>query len=134
MEELLNALRKAESDMFPMIVHRANAKAKFDEYDEQLKSQESNISELHDRINQELRQGDESVYFDKFEQDGATIKVRKLPASVLVQDVEQLPNDFVRVTKSADKKAIKTALDAGEEVEGAELSAETYKLEVSFDE
>ena len=50
-----------------------------------------------------------------------SISVTKGRQSVAVHDLELLPDSLVKTTRSADKTAIKKALDAGEPVEGATL-------------
>lgn len=51
----------------------------------------------------------------------ATIFVTKPRESVNVTDVEALPQGFFKLTKTADKTALKDALMAGQEIPGAEL-------------
>lgn len=50
-----------------------------------------------------------------------SISVTKGRQSVAVHDLESLPDNLVKTTRSADKTAIKKALDAGEAVKGATL-------------
>lgn len=53
-----------------------------------------------------------------------TVRLRKVPAPVLVLDLEQLPEAFVKVERSAKRSEIKAALAAGDVVPGAELGPE----------
>lgn len=51
----------------------------------------------------------------------ATVTVNEPRTSVNVTDIDALPQGFYRVSKSADKTALKAALMAGEIIPGAEM-------------
>lgn len=59
---------------------------------------------------------------EKVETDIARLSFRK-SSTVEIEDIEKLPERFVvtKVSKTADKKAIKEALENGEAVEGARI-------------
>ncbi len=59
---------------------------------------------------------------DKLTLTEATISITKPRASVNVLDVDELPQGFYRVKREADKTALKSALEKGETVPGAELA------------
>ena len=70
--------------------------------------------------------------FDLKEVGNNKLSTRK-SSSVLVEDVETLPSEFVKettkTTKSADKKAIKEAIQEGKNIEGCSIvTKETLKI------
>ena len=62
----------------------------------------------------------------------ATISLQSPRASVNVTDLEAIPQGYFRLKKEADKTALKKALEAGEEIPGAELALgdETLSIRV----
>lgn len=53
----------------------------------------------------------------------ATLSLRRVPPKVVGEpDAEKLPDDLVKIERTADRAAIKAALEAGKTVEGCELS------------
>lgn len=52
----------------------------------------------------------------------ATLSLSPSRPSVVVTDIDSLPEAFTRIKREADKTAIKAALDGGESVPGAMLS------------
>lgn len=70
--------------------------------------------------------------FDLKEVGNNKLTTRK-SSSVSVEDVEAIPTEYVKettkTTKSADKKAIKEAIQAGKEIEGCSIvTKETLKI------
>ena len=63
----------------------------------------------------------------------ATLSVRRVPGHVIITDEGQLDEDFFRVKREPDKKAIKEALEVGINVRGAEMSngGETLSIRVN---
>lgn len=65
----------------------------------------------------------------KIEHPQFTLSIAKNPASVQILDDKQIPAKFMRQPEppppAPDKKAIKAAIDAGEEVPGAKLTQGT---------
>lgn len=51
----------------------------------------------------------------------ATLSITKPSSSVLIDDINELPQGFYKTERVADKKAIKEAIDAGEAPPGASL-------------
>lgn len=68
---------------------------------------------------------------DKIKDDRVSLSKRKSTAVVLTDGIkaEDLPFDYQRVTVAADKTAIKKALEAGKEVEGAAIETR-YNLQI----
>ena len=63
----------------------------------------------------------------------ATLSVRRVPGHVIITDESQIDEDFFRVKREPDKKAIKEALEVGINVRGAEMSngGETLSIRVN---
>lgn len=59
-----------------------------------------------------------------------SMKPAKTPPKVEVIDIRELPDRYVRIKTEPDKQAIKKAIDAGEEIPGAELSGGGWRLAV----
>jgi hypothetical protein len=57
----------------------------------------------------------------KLELGPGTVSLRKSPDSVVVRDVDELPQGYFKVTRQADKAAIKAAIKGGDTIPGAEL-------------
>lgn len=53
----------------------------------------------------------------------ASLSITKPRSSVVVEDANQLPQGYFSLERVADKKAIKDAIDAGEEIPGAFMQA-----------
>lgn len=51
-----------------------------------------------------------------------TVYTRKGSTSVTITDLEAIPTQLCRITRTPDKAAIKKLLDAGEKIDGAELT------------
>jgi hypothetical protein len=81
-----------------------------------------------ERIKKSVAWAMQSHDIEKIETDMFRLSFRK-SESVLVDDVEKLPEEFVVLKKSADKVKIKKALKDGETVEGATL-VEAKNLQV----
>lgn len=75
-----------------------------------------------ERVKQSVKLAMESHGIEKIETDMFRISFRK-SESVLVDDVEVLPAEYVVLKKSADKTAIKKAIKDGKNVEGARIIA-----------
>ncbi len=64
----------------------------------------------------------EAAGLRKMERAAATVGIRAVPPKVLGNDITGLPEELVTVTYSPDKKAIKAALAAGDDVPGWSMS------------
>jgi hypothetical protein len=69
----------------------------------------------------------------KLELGPGTVSLRKTPASILVHDVDDLPQGYFVTKRQADKRAIKAAIDGGDTIPGAELvpGGEAIQVRVS---
>lgn len=63
----------------------------------------------------------QAAKLDKLQLAEATLSITKPRQSVNVTDLEALPQGFYRLKREADKAALKTALEQGETIPGAEL-------------
>lgn len=72
----------------------------------------------------------QSLGVQKLEAPDICARVRKSPQSVEVYDSDQLPDRFWRVKVEPDKVALRAALKAGEDIQGARLSDESYSLSI----
>lgn len=63
----------------------------------------------------------EAAHIDKLPLPEATLSITKPRESVNVTDLDALPQGYFKMTRSADKAAIKAALMSGDEIPGAEL-------------
>lgn len=73
-----------------------------------------------ERIKQSVKWAMEAHGIEKIETDMFRVSFRR-SESIEVDDVEKLPEQFVVIKKSADKKAIKEAINSGETLEGARI-------------
>lgn len=67
-----------------------------------------------------------------FKTERNTLTVRKGSISVVIDNVDQLPDELVDVTTvvAPDKKKIKEAIEAGEDIKGAHLEVGSESLQV----
>lgn len=73
-----------------------------------------------ERIKQSVQWAMEAHGVEKIETDMFRLSFRRSEV-IEVDDVEKLPEQFVVIKKSADKKAIKEAMKGGETLEGARI-------------
>lgn len=73
-----------------------------------------------ERIKQSVKWAMEAHGIEKIETDMFRLSFRK-SESVLVDDVEKLPSEYVVIKKQADKLSIKKALKGGVAIEGVKL-------------
>lgn len=70
--------------------------------------------------------------YRKLEGKTATLAVKKNPDTVQITDETAVPEAFktVTVSVSIDKRKVKAAIDAGEQIPGADVAFGSYRLEV----
>lgn len=86
-----------------------------------LQSMKSVITNRKESLKSYLRRNMIACEIDKIEWPTGSITLRKATQAVQVDDVEALPDNLTRTTKSADKAAIKAALKSGTEIPGCRL-------------
>lgn len=72
----------------------------------------------------------QAAKLDKVQLPEATLSITKPRNSVSIEDVDALPQGYFRLKREADKAAIKSALEQGNEIPGAILQTGTPGLTV----
>lgn len=128
-----------------LAIHQTELKTKGKAYLEVIKSREAFVSTIDEEIKrlQALKKRNNNLVstlkdrlleavklFGDFQAGTLTFTTRK-STSVLVEDVNSLPKEYkvIKVTESADKLGLKSALKKGEQVEGVSLET---KLNLSI--
>jgi hypothetical protein len=75
-----------------------------------------------DAMKRLIRSVMKAANLDKLTLTEATISITKPRTSVNVTALDELPQGFFKLTRQADKTALKSALEKGETVPGAELA------------
>lgn len=98
-----------------------------------LQARKKTIESKQDWVINYLRSNMEATETTLIEHHLFTIKKQKGRESVVVDDIDKLPDEYVKVKSeiSADKKAIKKAIDDGEEVEGARVVRGESTIKIS---
>lgn len=91
---------------------------------ERLKDRMSVWENREERVRKYVQNVMERIGEKKLEGRTATFMLRAVPASVVITEEKDVPEEFKRTTVSVaiDKKAIKKAIDEGRDVPGADLS------------
>jgi len=126
--ELALDMFEGETDLFKVIGRAVKARAEKLAMADGVKTYISDLSERKARMERGadglkalIQSLMDAAGQEKITLPEATIFVTKPRESVNVTDVDALPQGFFKVTKTADKTALKDALMAGETVPGAEL-------------
>ena len=91
---------------------------------ERLTNRKKAIKNRVDSVKNYLQMNLEKAGIDSLKVGTFTVKLQKNPASLVVKNLNEIPAKFITIVPEqhqADKKAIKDALKAGEEVAGVEL-------------
>lgn len=91
---------------------------------ERLKDRIAAWDAREDRVRKYTQDVMERFELKKLEGRTATFSLRSVPASVVITDEAEIPEEFKRttITVAVDKRAIKKAIDDGRDVPGADLS------------
>ena len=149
--ELINQVEQAEGVLTEeleqaLTINKSELEVKSIAYVEVIKQRESfnlRIDEEIKRLQALKRQNDTLVsrlknnllnavnLFGNFEAGFLKFSTRKSKQVVVNCDVNDLPKDFktIKVTETADKTAIKKAIESGQEIEGCEL-VENLNLQI----
>lgn len=79
------------------------------------------IQNHRDRLKEYLKEGMERCDIQKIESPYFTISLRQSPASVVIDDEDQIPDDYFEYKRSPKKILIKEALSEGYEIPGCHL-------------
>lgn len=85
-------------------------------YEEQAKRVRQSKEKAVDRLEEALKNA--AILYGEFQAGIHTVKTRKSEI-VVIEDVDKVPNEFKVYEPKPDKVAIKAAIKAGQEVEGA---------------
>lgn len=126
--DLLADMIEGETDLLRILEKAVSARQEAVSMAEAIKSREGDLSERRKRFE---RQADsikrtiqalmEVAGQDKITLPEATISITSARTIVNVMDLEALPQGFFKSERKALSKEIKTALEAGEKIPGAEL-------------
>lgn len=84
------------------------------------------IQNHRDRLKEYLKEGMERCDIQKIESPYFTISLQKSPASVVIDDEDQIPDDYFEYKRSPKKSLIKEAISEGYEIPGAHLITDTH--------
>lgn len=84
------------------------------------------IQSHRDRLKDYLKEGMERCEIQKIESPYFTISLRQSPASVVIDDDDEVPDDYCKFTRTPDKVLIKSAIKDGYEIPGAHLITDTH--------
>lgn len=79
------------------------------------------IQNHRDRLKEYLKEGMERCDIQKIESPYFTISLQKSPASVVIDDESQIPDDYFEYKRSPKKSLIKEAIGEGYEIPGCHL-------------
>jgi hypothetical protein len=126
--ELLADMIEGETDLLKILDKAVSARQEAVTLAEAIKGRETELSERRKRmerqadvIKQTIQTLMEVAGQEKITLPEATLSITKARTSVNVTDVEALPQGFFKTERKALSKEIKTALEAGERIPGAEL-------------
>lgn len=128
-EELKLDTLEGETDFNRIVTRCLNERLEADTLAKAIKEREGELRERRSRFERKadamkklIKDMMDSADIDKLTLPEATLSVTSPRTSVNVLDVEELPQGYYKTTRSADKTAIKSALEAGETIPGAELA------------
>lgn len=101
-----------------------------DEEIKRLQDYKKNIKNKQSKFNDYVLMCMDKLGIKKIETPVGTISTRKSPASLLIEDENLVPNEFVIIkqTESIDKTAIKNLMKKGEVVKGCRLVTDKKSL------
>lgn len=133
-DDLMNDMIEGESDVMEKVSRLLRWMALQEASAEALKAVEADFAGRRARYSERVQWARtalsrfmDAVGIKKVERPEATVSIRDASPSVIYADdfdVEKLPEALIvtKTTKTADKKALKEALEAGGEIPGARLS------------
>lgn len=90
--------------------------------EDELAARRARFERKSDAMRSLIRSVMQAARLDKVTLTEATVSTTKPRASVNITDLEAVPQGYFRLKKEADRTAIKTALEQGEAIPGAELA------------
>ena len=113
-----------------------NIQAEADVYESESKRLADKAKSLNKRaegLRVYIEQQMEMLGLESIKGDTFSVKFRKLPPMVIIEDLDKIPTKYVRIITQKiepDKVAILEAICAGYNVEGASLKTDRRKLEI----
>lgn len=127
-EQLCIDTLEGETDLHIIIKRCLEQRIDADTMSNAIKERQSDLGERRKRFDRKsdamkklIRDLMETAHLDKLQLTEATLSITKPRESVDVIDLDALPQGYFKLTKSADKTAIKASLMAGETIPGAEM-------------
>lgn len=129
-DELLRAdMLDAETDLEKVVSRALDERREAETMANAIKEREAALAARRSRYEKKadamkalIKSVMQSADLDKLTLPEATLTVQRPRTSVDVTNVEELPQGFFKIERKADKTALKKALEAGEEIPGAELA------------
>ena len=121
--EYLQAATEKRDNIARFLTHLENQQELAKAEGRRLKDREARLSRIQSHLEDYVIRFMESRGVRKLEGKTATLSLRSCPPSVQILDPSVLPAQFLVIKQEAvpDKKAIKSAIEAGMEVPGADL-------------
>lgn len=107
----------------------ANAKA-LKEIETEMKERRQRFESKADTLRSIVKQAMQTLGLQKIDAPDMTASLTGTGPSVIIEDETAIPTQLCKVVRSPDKTAIKAALEQGEVVPGASLSAPSQTLTV----
>ena len=96
------------------------------EYEKEMRERRQRLENHAERLREYLKSNMERCGILKIKSTEFTISIRKSRDSVVIDDVDNLPKDYIsRIEIYPDKNKIKQALQDGQEIPGAHLESGT---------
>lgn len=136
-EDLRRDMLDGETDLSRVLSHAYEAalatqimQTGIDAALDDLKARKDRYARKEDALRELMRGLLETAGIQKMELPVATLSLTKPRTSVNVTDIDALPQGYFKLERKADKTAIKTAIEQGETIPGAELALGTSSLSV----
>ena len=94
-------------------------------YERDMKERRNVLEKQVTRLTEYLKTNMEKCHFSKIKGAEFTISIRLCPASVVIDDIDELPSQFSMLKMLPDKMLIKRALQNGTHLEWAHLENKT---------
>lgn len=128
-EELRADMIEAETDTLELLALLVRKKAEADAYATGIKSYQDELGKRRSRMERRSEASKELMFkimeaagLPKAELQEATLSIRAGTPKVIITDEDSLPDQFVKVERTAKKSEIAKAIKEGNEVAGASLS------------
>lgn len=128
-ESECDALERLKRMLRAARMTEANAKA-LKEMEAEMKERRQRFDNKAETLRAIVKQAMQTLNLPKIEAPDLTASLTSTRPSVVIEDEAAIPPQLCKVVRSPDKTAIKAALEQGEAVPGASLSAPSQTLTV----